>query len=321
MLKTFFDEELIYNILDRTRTNILDFSKYIEYGKVNSYAYYIPNTNNISQIPSFKEFYAIRKVSESFEALLENINHSSYIGNIDKSSLFHVNNIQVKKSYTSPYSQYFNYLYHLFKLYMYLGKDDATCSGMINNFLNYVKHNNIKFTIYHALETGICDIFTTGLAIKYTEDSVEKRQMYEDQYFSYFCNLCNKYNFYLHKNKPNILVYKLESDYDFSDYTPADDEKLFTFYKQFFQKCWDVYRQIHRNRIDVRSSQFEIDNSSFFKFLTDRRLFEKNFPVEGMLPDIIDVQQKLGYAESMRILNSSALKDETVSPIPEAIFM
>jgi hypothetical protein len=321
MLKDFFDQEIIYNLLDRTRPNILDFSKYIEYGKVNSYSYYVPNTDNIRQIKDFEEFSVLKKVADSFESLMENINHSSYIGNIDKSSIFHINNIGVKKAYSSPFIQYFNYLYYLFKLYMYLGKDDVTCYGMINNFLQYLKHNNNKFTIYHVLETGICDIFTTGLAIKYTEDIVEKRDMYEDQYFSYFCNLCNKHNFYLHKNRPNILVYKIEQDYNYSDYLPADNQNLFIFYKNFFQKCWDIYRNVHKNRIDVRNSSFEIDNTSFFRFLTDRRLFEKNLPVEGLLPAIIDVQQKLGYAESMKILNSSGLKNDTISPVSEAIFM
>ena len=321
MLKDFFEQQIVYDALGRTRDNIFDFSRFLEYGKVNDYSYYVPKREDITKFPSFGEQSVLKFVVSDFEKLLSDLNYSCFIGNIPNESLFHINNIDIKKSYMNPYVQYYNYLFGHFKVYLYLGKDDVTCAGMIKNFLEFMKLNNYKFTIYHALETGICDVFTSGLAIAYTDNNVEKKDIYEDLSFSYFLNLCKKYNFYVHKNKPTILVYRLNPSYDFSSHVQADDEKLFSLYKIFFEKCWELYREVYKNKIDVRNNYFQIDNNHFFNFLTERRLFEKKLPVEGMLSAITDLQQRLGYAEAMKVLNSSSLKDDTNSPIPEIQLM
>ncbi len=195
-----------YNLLDLTGV------KSVNYGFILFNEIVIPKAQNIVKIEEFNNHYCLDFVYEDFRRLYEKLQKDSYKNFIPIDSMFNINKFEIIKSYIPPLKLFKNnlkFIYESFKLFNNK-KQINSFQEFLKQFEIFVLYTNQILTFSSFLKSKKCSLYSSGLAIKFTEKTNE--EILKDSSFEYFNNMCNLHNFFLEKNDLSKMIYILKDD-------------------------------------------------------------------------------------------------------------
>ena len=273
-IKDIFIDKEIEELSLVQHTNLLDLKVFPSYGKVYKNVFVKQRGEHLKSFIDDTRFINLNFVVAAYENLKQDVKKAMVSGQIERTSLFNVANFEIRKAYVSPYSYHQSLLRVMVDKFIESNKKITNCLDFTEQFHKYVLSNNNNFTIYSMMESFDIDIFSTGLGIAYLPDDTDYFEYYKDSSYPYFNNLCKKHKFMILKDKPSILVYKVPPSYEYEHYEDINDTYL-QFLNAFYSSIWNAYKEIYGTTIEWTDESFQIDLSSFFDFMIDVRLKEK----------------------------------------------
>lgn len=305
-LKEIFKSKDIEDLSYFRPSNLLDLKIYPAYGKKYGNIYIEPIKSSLKQFPN-TNFSAINFVVDSYMSLYNDIKKSCFEGKISKTSMFNISNLSINKAYVSPLSCYDNILNTIFSDFFKFYKNIDSCVNFFDSFYQFVLNNNIDFTIYSCLETFYIDIFSSGLAISFLSPDIDYFDFFKDQNYPYFNHLCKRYNFMISKDKPNILIFKLNKDYSYVDYQDINNTYI-SYLNNVFKTYWNKYVNTFSEKIEFKDKNFCIDLYKFYIFLLKCRFNEisriENINITN-ISEFYKLYSILGYSKTMNLLNTA----------------
>jgi hypothetical protein len=302
--------------------NLITLKVLKNYGKYYQGNFYIPNKDNIKQSKDYPDLFNQYFVVNAFESLMKELKQKVAIGHIAKSSIFNPKNISIIKGFSNPSLLYSNFLFFDYNDFSIKNKL-LNSKEYFSNSLNYFLQNNNKiFTFDGYVESSYFDVFNAGLAIKIYDFEINNEEISKyisDNGFKYFNNLCMKHNFFMLKECPWILIYKLDINYNFKDYINCSSIFL-SLLDDIFKKIWNKY-VITNSALNNLNTEFQINMRELEQFILKKRIQEKNFPVDVLLSDINIVFERLGLQGALRFINLVKIKNDPLFQDRQSILL
>lgn len=208
MIKEQFSKKLYYNNV-MSNYNLIDLSgsKFTNYGFVMFDQTVVPKQDKIVEIAEYKNQFCLENVYSSFKNIYYKLEKDSLKNLISLDSMFNINKFEIIKSYQQPLSRYKNYLKNLYQKFVLFSrtKKIKDFSDFFENLKLFIVEEKNTLTYSSFLRSGFCNIYCSGLVLKYTNKSNE--EILEDPSFEYFNNICNLNNFFLEKNDLSRIIF------------------------------------------------------------------------------------------------------------------
>jgi len=319
----------LYDINDKytslvTGTNLMDFSSVRNYGFISNDNLYIPNNQYIkinTKLPAIN----FPDSNQALENLLTHLRSHCQFGRIPPTSKFHINNIKITKSYINIHDIYKQYMLILLeKFSLNINKDYLYFSEFFNDFINF-NFSEILF-MSDFLKTETISVFSTGLAYKIFDESVNEKEIsseyIQDNFFYIFKNICLHYNFIIDKYMPWIIVYRVTDSYiqdNIIRYIDVYESDL----DLFFKVCKQLYIYYVNNILNkdkyaqVNIYDFSISDDILLQIYINKKL-KRSFlstidsNVEKLLRFIKKNTEINGLKDSAYKLNNIREKDYSI---------